>query len=257
MSSDSVEGIWGKVYELRWWSDPNCVKESDMCGRLLVTLLWMLASNSRFPWSEGTFLLVERVDEQTYWWHRENGNFPCLMFVDPCIIVQFTKKIEQYYTWQRPATTRPITVHVCKTRGCLYSFRLLMMGGVSPETCWASYKYEIKILVHCCTLLDFLCELWSKFKVCKSVHYHTIPINQPTRCNNFPKFITWRLCTVQHISGVLTPIIRSSKTAVAASGFTVGALLPPRSNGKTRGCYCSFWAPDDGRENARNMLSHT
>jgi len=24
------------------------------------------------------------------------------------------------------------------------SFRLLMMGGVSPETCWASHKYEIK-----------------------------------------------------------------------------------------------------------------
>jgi hypothetical protein len=23
----------------------------------------------------------------------------------------------------------------CKTRGCLCSFRLLMMGGVSPETC--------------------------------------------------------------------------------------------------------------------------
>jgi hypothetical protein len=27
---------------------------------------------------------------------------------------------------------------------CQYSFKLLMMGGVSPETCWASYKYEIK-----------------------------------------------------------------------------------------------------------------
>jgi hypothetical protein len=27
----------------------------------------------------------------------------------------------------------------------------------------------------------------------------------------------------QHVSGVLTPIIRSSTTAVAASGFTVGA----------------------------------
>jgi hypothetical protein len=33
------------------------------------------------------------------------------------------------------------------------------------------------------------------------------------------------------------------------------ALLPPRSNGKTRGCYCSCWASNDGREDARNMLS--
>jgi hypothetical protein len=30
-----------------------------------------------------------------------------------------------------------------RTRGCLCSFRLLMMGGVSPETYWASFKYEI------------------------------------------------------------------------------------------------------------------
>ena len=45
--------------------------------------------------------------------------------------------------WQRPPTTRPTTFYVWKTRGCQCSFRPLIMGGVSPETCWASYKYGI------------------------------------------------------------------------------------------------------------------
>ena len=43
-----------------------------------------------------------------------------------------------YCVWQRPST-----FHICKSRACQCSFRLLMMGGVSPEICWASYKYEI------------------------------------------------------------------------------------------------------------------
>ena len=64
-----------------------------------------------------------------------------------------------FHMWKvvgRVLATRPTTFHVWKTRGCQCSFRLLMMGGVSPETCWASYKYEIiKILIHCCILLDF------------------------------------------------------------------------------------------------------
>jgi len=45
--------------------------------------------------------------------------------------------------WQRPPTTLPTTFHLWNIRGCQCSFRLLMMGGVSPETCCSSYKYGI------------------------------------------------------------------------------------------------------------------
>jgi hypothetical protein len=41
------------------------------------------------------------------------------------------------YTYKQPSTV------LWKTRGCQCSFRLLMMGGVSPKTCWTSYKYGI------------------------------------------------------------------------------------------------------------------
>jgi hypothetical protein len=36
---------------------------------------------------------------------------------------------------QRPPIIRLTTFHVCKTRGCQCSFRLLMMGGVSSTVC--------------------------------------------------------------------------------------------------------------------------
>ena len=40
-----------------------------------------------------------------------------------------------------------------------------------------------------------------------------------------------------------------------AGPTTNTARLSPRYEYKTRGCHCSHCAPDDGRENARNMLS--
>ena len=61
--------------------------------------------------------------------------------------------------WQRSPSTRPKTFHVWKTRGCQCSFRLLMMGGVSSETCWASYKCGIiKFWYTVASCLDF--SLW-------------------------------------------------------------------------------------------------
>jgi len=76
-------------------------------------------------------------------------------------------------TWQRPPTTRPTTFHVWKTRGRQCSFRLLMMGGVSPETCWTSYKYGIiKFLIHCCFLLDF----YMRKVDCKILCYGLLPM---------------------------------------------------------------------------------
>ena len=59
------------------------------------------------------------------------------------------------------------TFHVWKTRGCQCSFRLLMMGGMLPETCWASHKYGIikfDTLLH---LVGFL------FMNCAMVHRPT------------------------------------------------------------------------------------
>ena len=78
-------------------------------------------------------------------------------YVEGCWTCSWWTLSDTYSAWQCPPTTRPTAFHVWKTRGCQCSFRLLIMGDVSPETCWALYKYGIikfwYIVAYCWTFL--------------------------------------------------------------------------------------------------------
>ena len=101
-------------------------------------------------------------------------------------------------------------------------------------------------------------------------------MNEPTRCSNLTGLLLVSLNTAQYVSGILMPIIRSSITAVAASGLplerggssAVGRGRAGRADHDQQHCYhhaptvkpedaatAVVVAPDDEREDARNMLS--
>jgi hypothetical protein len=96
----------------------------------------------------------------------------------------------------------------------------------------------------------------------------------PTWCNNFSVYYPDVYLQLNMFRGFSRPssgaqrlqwqpLVLPSYRGDSRAVFEVGpagpttntARLSPRYEGKTRGCHCGHWAPDDGRENARNMLS--
>jgi hypothetical protein len=125
-------------------------------------------------------------------------------------------------------------------------------------------KFRGLFLIYISCFISFKMLISNRFKVCKSMHHHTVQINQLTRCNNFSSLLTFMYGSTcfrhphthhQELNCISNLWFYRWSVVVARPRPT--APLPPRSNGKTRGCYSSCWAPDDWHEDTRNMLSCT
>jgi hypothetical protein len=97
-------------------------------------------------------------------------------------------------------------------------------------------KHKYKLDVHGSVHRNInLLERTNKMPLCGRIYYSSVSL------------------IAQHVLGDTSPIMRSSKTVIAASGFTFvfgcrPSQRPATKNvSKTRGCNYSFWAPDDGR----------
>jgi hypothetical protein len=76
-------------------------------------------------------------------------------------------------------------------------------------------------LVKLCCLVS--ASYFKEFKVCKLEHHQTIQINQPTRYNNLSSLLLDFYLQLNMLRASSLPSSGATTTAVAASGFTVGA----------------------------------
>jgi hypothetical protein len=157
-----------------------------------------------------------------------------------------------------------------------------MISCMPFETCWAFNKLWNNKL--CCKVAScWLFLLIQSYWIFYIFFMPTITLNfsqdtnfnsnkSPTRCNNFPVYYPdvylqlnmFRVFSCPSSGAqwvqwqpLVLPSYRGNSRAVFVVGLvtTNTARLSPRHEGKTSGYYSSHWNPNDGRENARNMLS--
>jgi hypothetical protein len=157
--------------------------------------------------------------------------------------------------WQLPSSDHRGSLHYV----ILYVFLLVILffrTNILPSTAMSNTLNQ-------CTSLK-----------CLTFWHRSFTFNSnksPTWCNNFSVYypdVFLQLNTFRAFSRpssgnqwlqwqpLVLPSYRGDSRAVFVVGPTTNtARLSPRYEGKPRGCHCSHWASDDGRQNARNMLS--
>jgi hypothetical protein len=125
----------------------------------------------------------------------------------------------------------------------LYMFRALMCSSSGELTFWhRSFTFNSnKSPTWCNNFSIYYPEVCLQLNMFRAF----------SRPSSGAQWLQWQL--------LILPSYRGDSRAVFVVGpadqTTNTARLSPRYEGKTRGCHCSHSAPDDGRENARNMLS--
>jgi hypothetical protein len=79
------------------------------------------------------------------------------LFVDQHVSGVVGRGWAEYSERPQPTTLHPSTCNVCKTRGCVCRCMLLVLGGTTPKTCWATNKHRvINSENRCILLVDFI-----------------------------------------------------------------------------------------------------